>query len=182
MRQTQRFDWAAVSTGAPEPLAAGLYRARINKFEVQETKAKDKKMINLTLEIYENESGEKMTRTVFDRLVFTQKALFRVAFIHNALGGDDVIGSLPEDDEDDSLKAYGKQLQKGAAGGVWVKLDQETYTDTKSGEERVRNTVERYLSDKAVKEAASDSSSNGIATGDDAPMIIRRRSAEAQAS
>lgn len=188
MRETKKFDWTAVSTGAPPPLEPGLYKAKFVKNEVQ-TSSKGNRMLNCRLDIFESETGEKLKRVTFDRFVFVSKALRMVRDACEALNIEppginvDGEGEVVQDETlEEAIKYLDKALvRETKSGGVWVRLDIDPYTDPRSGEQKQKNIVKAYLGEGKLQEAKSDSTANGHGGAAEAAPTVRRRSSSSTA-
>lgn len=167
--QKEKINYEGVSTDAPAPLDPGLYRARITNAELQPTKKKEP-MIKLTVEVFEDGEGNalKAKRKVFDNMVLSQAAAFRILILAKALE----IDPLSENDTE-TTEEWCREIVKAAKEGVWVRIKHETYTSN-DGEERTTMRVARYLNPADVKE---ENASNGKANGasEEAPTRRPRR-------
>jgi hypothetical protein len=159
-----KFDYTGVTTEAPPPPEEGLYKAKITLAAPQPTK-EGKPMLKLTVELFENGSGEALTprRKITDNLVLSQAALFRVKIVSEALDIEPLADSSLE-----SAEQFCRDIVTASKSGVWVKVKHEPYTD-KTGNERVAARIDRYMSDAKVAEESKASTSNGAAAGG-APM------------
>ena len=173
----QAFDWSGVTTGAPPPAPDGLYLVRFTASEAEASASKKTPMVKLTLEIGEDEAGNEpkgYSKRLFDNLVFTQAAAWKIKAVAEAAGVP-----LPLDNSTESAIEFGNSLLEASKDGIYVRVKQETYT-AKSGEERVRANVARYLTPDEVKQAKS-ASSNGMSASSET-LRRPRRGAEAAVS
>lgn len=167
-----KFNYDGVSTDAPAPLEPGLYKARIASAEPQATK-EGKPMIKLTAELFEDADGNalKPFRKVVDNMVLTEKALFRVKILAEALDIEPI-----DSDAYDVVEAWCRDIVKAAKEGVFTKVKHEKYE--KNGEEKTALRIDRYLNASKVAAEASSSSSNGAGSTTRRP---RRTTEAAQA-
>jgi len=126
------IDFASVPKG-DEPVPAATYGCTIVHAEATTSKSSGNPMISLRWRI--DDDGEYYHRTIFDQLVFTQAALWRVRQLLEALGYADTFkGEInPE-----SLLGESATLQVVIQAGKGVNPEtQEPYPP--------RNSVKRYL-------------------------------------
>ena len=166
-----KLDYSNVSTEEFTPLEPGIYKARITEAKPQPTKDGNP-MIKLLVEVCENADGERLPkpRKVFDNMVLTEKALFRVAILADALD----IGRL-ESDSFEAVEDYCGEIVNAAKDGVFVRLTLEDYT-ARDGSTKKANRVGRYLKSSEASESDSStatSGSNGAAAS--TPMRRPRR-------
>jgi hypothetical protein len=126
------IDFATVPKG-DEPIPAGTYNATIVHAEPTTSKSSGNPMIALRWRI--DDDGEYYHRTLFDQLVFTQSALWRVRQLLEALGyAEDFKGEI----KPESLLGESATLQVTIQAGKGVNPEtQEPYSP--------RNSVKKYL-------------------------------------
>lgn len=163
--ENTKFNYDGVTTDAPAPLPEGLYKARFSAAEPQASK-EGKPMIKLTCEVFEDADGNALPRkrTLIDNMVLSEKALFRIKILAEALDIEPLSDSSVETAEE-----WCRAIVKAAATGVYVKVKHETYE--KNGEEKTAMRADRYLNPNKVA-AETSSPTNGAARRP-------RRSAEA---
>jgi len=166
-----KLDYSKVSTEEFSPLEPGIYKAVITEAKPHPTK-KEAPMIKLLVEVVENANGERLPkpRKVFDNMVLSEKALFRVAILSDALD----IARL-ESDAFEVVEDYCSEVVDAAKDGVFVRLTLEDYT-ARDGSTKKANRIGRYLKSSEAGEAeTTTSSSNGAGTS--TPMTRPRRGA-----
>lgn len=164
-----KLDYSNVSTEEFTPLEPGIYKARITEAKPQPTK-EGNPMIKLLVEVYEDANGDSLPkpRKVFDNMVLTEKALFRVAILAEALD----IARL-DSDSFEAVEDYCGEIVSAAKDGVFVRLTLEDYT-ARDGSTRKANRVGRYLKHSEASESEGASPSNG-ASSTGTPMRRPRR-------
>jgi hypothetical protein len=170
-KQTTKFSYEGVDTKGPAPLEPGVYRAKITNAELKTSK-QGNDMIEVSLEVFEDGQGNELPkkRKLTDRVVVTEKALFRVAILAEAL-------SIPnlEDDAEDTIKDWCEKIKEAGSDGVWMRLAHEPYqaiNDQGESETRQSMRVGRYLKTASVADSRTIGASNGAAT--EAPRRPRR--------
>lgn len=180
-KSVTKFNYDGVDTKGPGPLDPGVYRAKITNAELKTSKAGND-MIVVDLEVFEDGQGNELPkrRKLTDRVVVTEKALFRVAILAEALG----LANL-EDDAEDTIKDWCEQVKTAGADGVWLRIAHEPYSainDQGETETRQSMRVGRYLKTASVADSrtiGASSSSNGATS--EAPMRRPRKTGGATA-
>lgn len=161
-----KFDWSGVTKGAPPPASDGVYLVKFDA-AVAEASSNDTPMLKLGLEIIEDAKGVKpsgYSKRLFDNLVFTQNAAWKIMAVADAAGID-----LPSDNSTQSAKEFGDKLMAATKDGIYVRVKQREY-QSKEGEAKVRAEISRYLTaDEAKKELS------GSANGSAGPSTPARR-------
>lgn len=172
--QNDSFDnWDDVSTEAPEPPDAGFYIATIAKADATKpTSGKGLPNINLTLSVTDVFQGDKLPkpRTVFDNLVVTKDAAFRVKQF--CLAADT---APPKSNGADYLPGYASEL---VGLTVIVQLKRDSYTPKGSVEKKIVARVEKYhtqASAEKAKNGGGEAAANAEAAAEAGAAPRRRR-------
>lgn len=152
----------AAGTGF-EPVKPGKYEVVISEVKLEKTGPNSQNpgtdMLNLTLTIRSNVEQDFKKRKLFDRLVASEKAMFKFHQVGTAVLGDGIeVGTIQE-----FAKAIKNQCVK-----VTVTNRKETY----EGQERIRENISFYApSDYPVGGGESDEGFNAFEDDGEAPVI-----------
>ena len=178
--QNDTFDnWDDVSTEAPKLLDPGFYCATIAKATGDKPTSKSNKpAVNLELSVTDIFQGDKlpMPRKVFDNVVVTKEAAFRVKALCQSA---DV--APPKSNGADYLPGWATDL---VGCNVIVQIKHETFK-TRDGEQKTVARVGKYhtqaSAEKALGGGETASAAEASAENGAAPKRARRGAPTAQA-